>query len=156
MKYKNPALTVDGLIYSADSLLLIRRKNPPFKDCWALPGGFVDYGENVESACRREMLEETSLSVNEIYLFGVYSDPARDPRGHTVSAVYLIPFSDPAKARAASDASETGIFPFTKLSELELAFDHCKIIGDFLCFLKNPALFSKARLPSSACNVLLI
>ena len=87
---KTPLLTTDCVICDQDGrVLLIRRKNEPFKGAYALPGGFVDIGETVEAACRREVLEETGLAVGELRLVGVYSDPHRDPRGHTVSIVYL-------------------------------------------------------------------
>ena len=88
---KTPLLTTDCVICDRDGrVLLIRRKNEPFKGTYALPGGFVDIGETVEAACRREALEETGLAVGELRLVGVYSDPYRDPRGHTVSIVYSL------------------------------------------------------------------
>ena len=87
---KTPLLTTDCVICDQDGrVLLIRRKNEPFKGAYALPGGFVDIGETVEAACRREVLEEAGLTVGELQLVGVYSDPGRDPRGHTVSIAYL-------------------------------------------------------------------
>ncbi|MDD2715485.1 MAG: NUDIX hydrolase [Candidatus Wallbacteria bacterium] len=147
MIYQNPSLTVDGLIYDSRRLLLIKRKNEPFADCWALPGGFVDYGETVEHALRREMLEETSLRVSNIYLFGVFSDPDRDPRSHTASIIYLIPTDSLAQAKPADDAKETSLFPFKELPDLKLAFDHNKIISEFVKFLSDPALYLADRLP---------
>ena len=89
-KPKTPLLTVDAVIFDAqERLLVIRRKNPPFQNACALPGGFVDIGEDVETACRRELLEETGLTVGKLTLVGVYSDPARDPRGHTCSVAFV-------------------------------------------------------------------
>ena len=86
---KTPLLTTDCVVRDANSrVLLIRRKNEPFKGAYALPGGFVDIGETVEAACRREVREETGLNVDALRLIGVYSDPGRDPRGHTVSVAY--------------------------------------------------------------------
>ena len=87
---KTPLLTVDAVIlYNKSNLILIRRKNPPFKGELALPGGFVDVGETVENACIREACEETSMNVKIIKLIGVFSAPSRDPRGHTVTIAYL-------------------------------------------------------------------
>jgi len=149
MKYKNPSPTVDALIYSKKSkkLLLIRRKNNPFKGFWALPGGFIDFGECVEDACKREALEETSLNISKIFLFGVYSDPLRDPRGHSMSTVFLAPVEDFYGACAKDDADDLKIFDFSELSGLEIAFDHSKIINDFLAFLKDPETYIRKRLP---------
>jgi len=149
MIYKNPAPTVDAIIYSKhdDKLLLIKRKNQPFKGYWALPGGFVDYGESVENACIRESLEETSMKISHIYLFGVYSDPDRDPRGHSMSTVFLAPIEDFKGAKAADDAEDLKIFRFDELSALKIAFDHSKIISDFLKFLKDPESYIRKRLP---------
>jgi 8-oxo-dGTP diphosphatase len=127
-KHLQPRLTVDLIIELGVSkkLVLIRRKNPPYG--WALPGGFVDEGETVEEAARREALEETSLHVELIRQFHVYSDPRRDPRGHTVSVVFI------AKAdgvpHGADDASEARLFTKDSLP-LELAFDHGAILEDY-------------------------
>ena len=85
-----PALTTDCVVFDKrGNVLLIRRKHDPFKGSYALPGGFVEVGELVEDACRRELKEETGLDVGALRLIGVYSDPNRDPRGHTCSIAYL-------------------------------------------------------------------
>src|SRR5665647_3669905 len=89
MKPQTPSLTVDILILFENRLVLVKRKNPPYQGKFALPGGFVDIGESTEKAVARESFEETGLSVGIIKLVGVYSDPQRDPRGHTVSVCYL-------------------------------------------------------------------
>jgi 8-oxo-dGTP diphosphatase len=121
-------LTVDVIIeLPNERLVLIRRKNPP--PGWALPGGFVDVGETVEDAARREALEETSLSVELVRQFHVYSDPARDPRGHTVSVVFI--GRAEGTPLGADDAAEARAFPKGDLPE-PLAFDHGQILADYL------------------------
>ena len=131
-KYRNPSLTTDIFIFDDDlNFILIKRKNEPYKDYWALPGGFVDYGECVEDAAIREALEETSINVELKELVGVYSDPSRDPRGHTVSITYTAR-GNMKKMNAADDACDIGIFKQEDLEKINLAFDHAKIIKDCL------------------------
>ena len=130
--YKIPSLTADIFIHDDNlNFILIKRKNNPFKDYWALPGGFVEYGESVENAARREAKEETSIDVELEKLVNVYSKPDRDPRGHTVTVVYTA-CGDFNKKNASSDAKDIGIFSESNISEIELAFDHDKIIKDCL------------------------
>jgi 8-oxo-dGTP diphosphatase len=125
---RTPALAVDALIVDPSrGVLLIRRKNPPFQGCWALPGGFVEIGETCEAACVREAREETGLEVQPVALVGVYSTPERDPRGHTVSPVYLCRVAG-GSARGGDDASEARWFP--DLTGVELAFDHADVVAD--------------------------
>jgi len=125
---QQPRLTVDVIVeVGKDRLVLIRRKNPP--PGWALPGGFVDAGETVEQAAVRETLEETSLRVELVRQFHVYSDPTRDPRGHTVSVVFI--GRAQGEPRAADDAAEARTFPVDALPQ-ELAFDHGRILADYL------------------------
>ena len=120
-------LTVDAIIETAvDTVLLIKRKNPPHG--WALPGGFVDYGETVEKAVRREALEETGLRLTSVDLFGVYSDPGRDPRSHTVSAVFSA--RSRGTVRAGDDAADARGFSLDELPA-DLVFDHRQILEDF-------------------------
>ncbi|MBI2026993.1 MAG: NUDIX hydrolase [Deltaproteobacteria bacterium] len=123
---KGPLLTVDAIIEKDGTVLLVSRKNPPLG--WALPGGFVDYGESVENALRREVKEETSLCTTSHTLFGVYSDPSRDPRFHTVSIIYIAKVEGVPKAR--SDAREAKFFSINNLPEL--CFDHKRILNDYL------------------------
>ena len=123
-----PLLTVDCVALDAQGrVLLIKRGHPPFEGHYALPGGFVDVGETVEEACRRELLEETGVKAGKLTLVGVYSDPARDPRGHTVSAAFLTRVGS-VKAIAGDDAAAAewvAVGP-----RLKLAFDHRKILRD--------------------------
>lgn len=131
MTYRNPVPTVDIIIELTDKpqrpIVLIERKNIPLG--WALPGGFVDYGESVEIAAIREAKEEVSLEVELIEQFQVYSDPKRDPRQHTLSIVFIaIAKGEPI---AADDAKNLGIFPTWEIPD-NLCFDHDKIIQDYL------------------------
>jgi len=123
-----PLLAVDAVIFFQEGIVLIRRDNPPFAGCYALPGGFVEVGETVEAAVVREAREETGLIIELQGLVGVYSDPARDPRGHVVSVAFL------ARGRgellAGSDARSAHVFPLHSLPSM--AFDHDKIISDAL------------------------
>ena len=137
-KYRNPFPTVDIIIEIASesdglmapeknsSIVLIKRKNPPFG--WALPGGFVDYGESLEAAAIREAEEETSLKVELKYQLGAYSDPRRDPRFHTISIVFV--GSSTGIPKAADDAKDVGIFGRDSLPD-NLAFDHGRILQDY-------------------------
>ena len=128
-EYKRPNLTVDGIILYHKKILLIKRKNNPFKGLWALPGGFVNYGENVEDAVVREVKEETGLTTKTKALFGVYSDPTRDPRGHAISIIYRLSTIG-GKLKGGDDAAEACFFDMNELPKL--AFDHNKIIMDYL------------------------
>jgi 8-oxo-dGTP diphosphatase len=126
---KTPALTTDCVIYDPRGrVLLIRRKNEPFKGAFALPGGFVDIGETAEVACRREAFEETGLTVGDLRLVGVYSDPARDPRGHTVGIVYLARLPAVQAPTAGDDAAAAEWIEDWRAHTL--AFDHAQILED--------------------------
>jgi 8-oxo-dGTP diphosphatase len=124
--YRNPLPTVDIIIEISGGIVLIERRNEPHG--WALPGGFVDYGETLEQAAKREALEETSLAVADLRLLGCYSDPQRDPRHHTVSTVYVA--TAEGLPRAGDDAADLRIFPLTALPE-PLCFDHALILTDY-------------------------
>ncbi|NOQ47796.1 MAG: NUDIX domain-containing protein [Methanococcoides sp.] len=121
-----PLLTVDAVIILNGKIVLIKRNNYPFKNEFALPGGFVEVGETTEAAAIRESFEETGLSIDLVKLIGVYSDPSRDPRGHTVSICYLA--TGHGKPEANTDAADVALFDPEKLPEL--AFDHRKMIDD--------------------------
>ena len=126
---ETPLLATDCVIRDNDGrIVLIRRQNDPFRGGYALPGGFVDIGETVEAACRREVLEETGLSVGALKLVGVYSDPRRDPRGHSVSVAFTTLLSGTARPRAGSDASAA--MWVADWRGLDLAFDHAEIVAD--------------------------
>ena len=127
MRSKTPALTVDGVLFENQSILLVQRKHQPFQDTWALPGGFVEYGEKTETATVREFFEETGLKTEIRLLLGVYSDPHRDPRGHTVTVAYVLNRTG-GELNAGDDAQSVKFF---KMNELPaLAFDHADIIKD--------------------------
>ena len=126
--YHNPIPTVDIIIeIESKGIILIKRKNPPYG--WAIPGGFVDYGESLEKAAVREAKEETNLDVKLIKQFHTYSDPKRDRRHHSISTVYIAKGKGIPKAK--DDALEIGIFNESTLPE-EIAFDHRAILKDYL------------------------
>ncbi len=123
--HRNPTPTVDVIIEIRDQIVLIERKNPPFG--WALPGGFVDYGESFETAALREAEEETSLKVRELRQFHTYSEPDRDPRGHTASTVFI--GKADGSPKAGDDAAHVELFSKDNLPTL--AFDHARILSDY-------------------------
>lgn len=137
--YRNPAPTVDVVILvpgetpESDGVVLIERANPPHG--WALPGGFVDYGESCETAAVREMKEETGLDIVLTGLLGVYSDPDRDPRSHTLSVIYMGIAKDVGALKAGDDAAGARVFPLVDLPDL--VFDHAKVLADFAAFRKR-------------------
>ncbi len=121
-----PLLTVDIIILFEGKLVLIQRMNPPYQGHWALPGGFVDVGETVEHAATREAKEESGLDVELKGLVGVFSDPNRDPRGHTVSVCFIA--TGQGNMEASSDAMDAALFDPDLYDLPPLAFDHEKII----------------------------
>ena len=123
---KTPLLAVDAIILHSSGIVLIRRDNPPYQGSYALPGGFVEVGETVEDAVKREAYEETGLKISIRRLVGVYSDPGRDPRGHVVSICYLA--EGQGELRSGSDARSAEIFPLDGLPDL--AFDHARMLED--------------------------
>jgi 8-oxo-dGTP diphosphatase len=132
-KLKSPFLTVDAIIEIDGGIVIIKRSNPPFG--WALPGGFVDYGESLEQAVIREAKEETNLDITDIRQFHAYSDPERDPRFHTVGTVFIAQAS--GKPRAGDDAAGLEVVKLDHLEAREFAFDHKKIIRDYIQSLKG-------------------
>jgi len=132
--YRNPFPTVDIIIEINGGIVLIERRNEPLG--WALPGGFVDYGETLEEAAVREAREETSLAISNLRLLGCYSDPGRDPRLHAISTVFVA--EGAGVPLAADDASNLAVFPLGSLPG-KLCFDHERILADYMR-LKNKGL----------------
>jgi 8-oxo-dGTP diphosphatase len=129
LMHRNPALTVDAVIVKGKKIVLIKRQREPYRGQYALPGGFVEYGETVEAALRREVREETGLVVKIKSLIGVYSDPDRDPRGHVISVAFAADIIGGTLA-AGSDARDATLCDIAALPPL--AFDHAQIISDSL------------------------
>lgn len=123
-----PFVTVDAIIELPEGIVIIQRSNPPFG--WALPGGFVDYGESLEDAVKREAKEETNLDLTEIKQFHTYSNPQRDPRFHTIGTVFIAKAKGSPKA--GDDAAGLKIIKRSEVEKLDFAFDHKKIIQDYL------------------------
>jgi ADP-ribose pyrophosphatase YjhB (NUDIX family) len=124
--YDNPKPVVDIIIRVGDGIVLIHRRNPP--QGWAIPGGFVDYGETVEQAARREAREETGLELSDLHQFHVYSDPKRDDRVHTISTVFTA--TGVGTPTAGDDAADLGVFQRGTLPA-DIAFDHPAILADY-------------------------
>ncbi|MFQ6136330.1 MAG: NUDIX domain-containing protein [Candidatus Hydrothermarchaeales archaeon] len=126
---KTPAITVDAVVESGGKVLLIKRRNDPFKDHWALPGGFIEYGESAEDAIKREVLEEANLEIEITGLLGVYSNPDRDPRGHVISICFEAQGS--GGERGGDDAMDARFFELKDALKEDLAFDHRRILEDY-------------------------
>jgi len=131
---EGPYATVDIIIEFGKGVVLVERSNPPYG--WALPGGFVDYGESLETAARREAKEETNLDLKGLAQFHSYSRPDRDPRFHTISTVFTA--QGKGKLRSGDDAKNVKLVPHAELRHIEYAFDHKEIIGEYLNKKENP------------------
>jgi 8-oxo-dGTP diphosphatase len=132
--YRSPSIAVDSVVFDPlDRLLLIRRKYPPFEGLYALPGGYLEYGETVEKAGARELLEETGLQAIFQRLIGIYSAPDRDPRGHVISVALLTQVSH-CQIRAGDDAASA---EFVDWNNQVLAFDHNDIVRDALLLRRS-------------------
>ena len=157
-RYKNPIPTVDIVIEQASKILMIRRRNEPYRGYLALPGGFVNEGERVEDAARREVNEETSLDICLMDILGVYSDPNRDPRGHLMSTVFvgMIPVdkgTEPIQASAHDDAAEIIWLNLEALENSDIAFDHRKILFDYKVWKESRGTFWSSRYTLNSKNV---
>jgi 8-oxo-dGTP diphosphatase len=126
-RYRNPFPTVDIIILIDQQIVLIERLNPPYG--WALPGGFVDYGESLEAAALREAREETGLEIENLRQFHAYSDPDRDPRQHNISVVFTAVAR--GQVEAGDDAKEVRLFSLNNLPA-PLCFDHARILDDYI------------------------
>jgi 8-oxo-dGTP diphosphatase len=134
-RYKNPTPTVDAIIQKNSQILLVKRKKDPFKGYLVLPGGFVNEGERVEDAAKREIKEETSLDIELMDILGVYSEPKRDPRGHIMSTVFIGKISessDKIDALAQDDAVAIEWLNLEEVDNTRFGFDHKKIISDYI------------------------
>ena len=127
VRYRNPFPTVDIIIQIENKIVLIERRNPPLG--WALPGGFVDYGETLEEAAIREAKEETGLEIANLRQFRAYSDPGRDPRQHNISMVFTAKGN--GNPEAGDDAKNVQLFPIERLPD-QLCFDHQQILNDYI------------------------
>src|SRR5919106_2146540 len=153
-RHKNPIPTVDIIIEQDSRILMVRRKNEPYKGCLALPGGFVNEGERIEDAARREANEETSLNIGLSEILGVYSDPKRDPRGHLMSTVFIamIPVgndTEAVRASAQDDAAEIHWINLDDLDNSTIAFDHKKILFDYKVWKQSSGTFWSSKNMSS-------
>ena len=128
--YPRPAVTVDAILISPEkSVLLIERGREPYKGKWALPGGFIEMDEELEAACRRELLEETGIGVGELKQFKAFGGVNRDPRHRTISVIFYAFTDEEWAAKAGDDAAKARWFPISQLPEL--AFDHQMILDEF-------------------------
>jgi 8-oxo-dGTP diphosphatase len=146
--HRNPTPTVDAIIQKDSQILLVKRKNEPYKGYFALPGGFVNEGERVEDAAKREAKEETSLDIKLVNILGVYSDPNRDPRGHIMSTVFigeLFDSNDKIQALAQDDAAAVDWIKLDEVDNTRLAFDHKKIISDYKNWKKSGGTFWSSK-----------
>ena len=143
--YKNPLPTVDIIIETMGGIVLIERKNPPIG--WALPGGFVDYGESLEQAAEREALEETGLHVTLSQQFKTYSAPDRDPRHHSISTVFIA--TADGSPTAGDDAGRTAVF--TRQNLPSLVFDHARILAEYFTYKKKMTAHERCQHKNPAC-----
>jgi 8-oxo-dGTP diphosphatase len=142
--YRNPSSAVDVAVIDGERLLLVKRGRNPYRDSWALPGGFVEYGEKVEETAAREVLEETGVRVTLEAILGVYSDPRRDPRGHTITTVFI---ARPVAGEpvGGDDAAEASWIDMKSLEAEMLAFDHSRIVEDLMQWLQDNSTFWSSK-----------
>ena len=152
--YKNPVPAVDAIIQMDTQILLVKRKNEPFRGYMAIPGGFVNEGETVEDAAKREVREETSLDIELVDILGVYSDPKRDPRGHIMSTVFIayVPVNrnKSVEALAPDDASELEWIDLEAIPNEKFAFDHKRILMDYIKWKESGETFWSSKATKSS------
>jgi len=147
-RYRNPTPTVDTIIQRDSRILLVKRKNDPFKGYLVLPGGFVNEGERVEDAAKREVKEETSLNIELLNILGVFSDPTRDPRGHMMSTVFIAKISshnDKVDAVAQDDAAAIEWISLEVIDTRNVGFDHKRIISDYKTWKTSGGTFWSSK-----------
>lgn len=137
--YPHAAITADCIVFGYDPnktlrVLLVKRRNEPYKDCWAFPGGFMEIDEDLETCARREVMEETGMALGEVFQFRSYSSVDRDPRERVITVVHFA-FEAPAEVKGSDDAAEARWFDIDNLPEL--AFDHRTIIHELFEFLED-------------------
>jgi 8-oxo-dGTP diphosphatase len=152
--YKNPIPAVDAIIQMDSQILFVKRKNEPFRGYMAIPGGFVNEGETVEDAAKREVREETSLDIELVDILGVYSDPKRDPRGHIMSTVFIayVPGNrnKGVEGLAADDASELEWIDLEVIPNQKFAFDHKRILMDYIKWKESGETFWSSKATKAA------
>lgn len=145
--HRNPIPTIDAIIHNdKNQILLIKRKNNPFENHLSLPGGFINYGEKVEDALKREVKEEVSLNIEPLEILGVYSDPKRDPRDHIMSIVFICLTMDELKGKAGDDALEMYWINLNEIDNYNLAFDHKIILHDYLKWRDQNSTYWSSKL----------
>ena len=146
-KPRNPIPTIDIILSensNSSKVLLIKRNKDPFKDYFSLPGGFVDEGEKVEDAVRREAEEELLVKVEPINILGVYSDPNRDPRGHIMSITFIAKIIK-GNLKEGDGVAELRWVEINNLENIKLGFDHSKILSDYETWLKNKETYWSSK-----------
>lgn len=144
MQYRNPAPTVDVILQRDSKVLMMRRKKDPFRGQLALPGGFVNEGETVENAMKREAMEEMSLEVEPIDILGVYSDPKRDPRKHIMTVVFVGIIAG-GSGKAGDDAASLEWVDLADIERQQIAFDHAMILRDYKKWKASGGTFWSAK-----------
>jgi 8-oxo-dGTP diphosphatase len=139
---KSPSLMVDAIVEKEGKILLVKRKKDPFEGRWSFPGGKLNIGERVEDAVKRELLEETSIDIELKDILGVYSDPNRDPRGHRVTTAFVASV-EAGEPKEGDDAATVQWFPIN--DEIELAFDHNKILNHYRQWTKSKQTFWSSK-----------
>ena len=134
---------VDGILYKDNKIVLIKRKGRTYHGYWALPGGILEEGEKVEETLVREMQEELNIKAKPLEILGVYSEKDRDPREHTISVVFICEFE--GELIAGDDAADYGEFSIEELLTIELAFDHGKILEDFVKWIESKGTYWSSK-----------